>query len=102
MSIEIEFPLDRARSTMEPSQIERSLFEDSGRQIFPARFELVIVGNVHVVVIGFVISFSSFRRFRFQRISKNRRTADDADETDESNPNSRMINRAEDFFLHRR
>jgi hypothetical protein len=54
---------------METSQIQRSLFQDSGRQISPARFELLIVGNVHVIVIGFVISSSSFRRFRFQRIS---------------------------------
>ena len=52
MSIEIEFPLDRAVCAMESSQIQRSLFEDSGRQIFPARLELLIVGNVHVVVIG--------------------------------------------------
>jgi len=50
MSIEIEFPLDRARSAMEPSQIQRSLFEDSGRQISTARFELAIVGSVHVVM----------------------------------------------------
>ena len=69
MSIEIEFPLDRAGCAMEPSQIQRSLFEDSGCQIFPARLELVIVGSVHVVLIWFVISFSSFRRFRFQKIS---------------------------------
>ena len=69
MSIEIEFPLDRARRAMEPSQIQCSLFENSICQIFPARLELVIVGSVHVVVMGFVISSSSFRRFRFQRIS---------------------------------
>ena len=75
MSIEIEFPLDRARCAMEPSQIQRSLFEDSGRQIFLARLELVIVGSVHVVVIWFVISFSSFRRLRFQKISRFLRAA---------------------------
>jgi hypothetical protein len=68
MSIEIEFPLDRARSAMEPSQIQRSLFEDSGRQIFPARFELVIVGSVHAILIWFVISSSSVQRSRFQKI----------------------------------
>jgi hypothetical protein len=49
MSIEIEFSLDRARRAMEPSQIQPGLFEDPGRQIFPARLELVIVGSVHVV-----------------------------------------------------
>src|SRR6266404_5519897 len=70
MSIEIEFPLDRARRAMEPSQIQRRLFEDSGRQIFPARFELVIVGSVHVVMNCFVISFSIFRRSIFQKISE--------------------------------
>src|SRR5439155_17394830 len=67
---EIKFPLDFARGVMEPSQIERSLFEDSGRQIFPARLELVIVGSVHVVVNCFVISFSIFRRPIFQKISE--------------------------------
>ena len=46
MGIEIEFPLDRARSAMEPSQIQRSLFEDSGRQFFLAVLELLIVPNV--------------------------------------------------------
>jgi hypothetical protein len=76
---------------MEPSQIQRSLLEDSGGQLSPARLELVLVGSVHAILVWFVISFSSFRRFRFQKISKNRRTPDDADETDESNPNSRMI-----------
>ena len=59
ISIEIEFPLDRARRAMKASQIQRGLFEDSGRQIFPARLELVIVGSVHVILIWFVISFSS-------------------------------------------
>src|SRR6266487_1551216 len=68
ISIEIEFPLDFARSAMEPSQIQRSLFEDSGRQIFPARLVLVIVGRVHVVVNCFVISFSIFRRSISQKI----------------------------------
>jgi hypothetical protein len=48
MSIEIEFPLDCARRAIEPSQIQLSLFEDPGRQISPARFELVIVGSFHV------------------------------------------------------
>ena len=70
MSIEIEFPLDRARRAMEPSQIQPGLFEDPGRQIFAARLELVIVGSVHVVVIGFVISSSIFRRPIFQKISE--------------------------------
>src|SRR5256885_538168 len=51
---------------MEPSQIQRSLFENSGRQISPARFELVIVGSVHVEC--FVISFSIFRRSTSQGI----------------------------------
>ena len=51
MSIKIEFSLERARRAMEPSQIQRSLFEDSGRQIFPARLELVIVGSVNVCVL---------------------------------------------------
>src|SRR6266478_7987062 len=69
ISIEIEFPLDRARSAMEPSQIQRSLFEDSGRQFLPARLEMVIVGSVHAILIWFVISSSSVRRSRFQKIS---------------------------------
>ena len=50
ISIEIEFPLEPARRAMKPSQIQRGLFEDSGCQISPARFELVIVGSVHVVM----------------------------------------------------
>jgi hypothetical protein len=57
ISIEIEFPLDFARSAMEPSHIQRSLLEDSGRQIFPARLELIVVGSVHAILIWFVISF---------------------------------------------
>ena len=69
MSIEIEFPLDRAGCAMEPSQIQRSLFEDSGCQFLLARLEMVIVGSVHDILIWFVISSSSFRRLRFQRIS---------------------------------
>ena len=69
MSIQIEFPLDRARCAMEPSQIQRSLLENSGGQLSLARLELVIVGRVHVVVIWFVISSSSFRRPIFQKIS---------------------------------
>jgi len=52
MSIQIEFPLDRTCCAMETSQIQHSLFENFGCQIFTARFELLIVGNVHVVVIG--------------------------------------------------
>jgi hypothetical protein len=70
MSIEIEFPLDRARRAMEPSQIQRSLFEDSGSQIFPACVELVVVGSVHTILIWFVISSSSVRRSKFQKISE--------------------------------
>jgi hypothetical protein len=69
VGIEIEFPLDRAGRAMEPSQIQRSLFEDSVCQIPSARLELVMIGSVHVVLIGCAISSSSFRRFRFQRIS---------------------------------
>ena len=53
---------------MEPPQIQRSLFEDSGGEIFPARFVLVIVDNVHVIVIWLVTSFSSVRRSTFQQI----------------------------------
>ena len=68
MSIEIEFPLDRACRTMEASQIQRSLFEDSVCQIPSARLELVMVGSVHVILIWFVIASSSFRRARFQKI----------------------------------
>ena len=60
MSLEIEFPLDRARRAMKPSQIQGSLLEDSGSQILSARLELVIVGNVHVVVVRSVICSSSF------------------------------------------
>ena len=70
MSIEIEFPLEPARRATKSSQIQRGLFEDSGCQIFPARFEMVIVGSVHVILIWFVISFSIFRRSIFQKISE--------------------------------
>jgi hypothetical protein len=70
MSIEIEFPLEPARRVMEPSQIQRSLFEDPGGQLSSARFELVIVSSIHVVVNCFVISFSTFQRARFQKISE--------------------------------
>ena len=69
MSIEIEFPLDRAGCAMEASQIYLSLFEDFGCQFLLARLEMVIVVGVHNILIWLVISFSIFRRFRFQRIS---------------------------------
>jgi hypothetical protein len=70
MSIEIEFPLDRARSAMEPSQIQRRLFEDSGRQFLLAGLELMVGSSVHVVVFWLVISSSIFRRPIFQKISE--------------------------------
>ncbi len=70
MSIEIKFPLDRARSAMEPSQIQRSLFEDSGRQFLLAGLELMVGSSVHVVVFWLVISSSIFRRPIFQKISE--------------------------------
>jgi hypothetical protein len=62
MSIEIEFPLDPAPRAMEPSQIQRGRFKDSGRQIFPAALVLVIVGSVHAVLIG---------GYFFLKVSKN-------------------------------
>ena len=49
--------------------IQRSVFEDSGRQIVLISPTFVVVGNVHAVVIWFVICFSSFRRSRLQKIS---------------------------------
>ncbi len=52
MSVEIEFPLDRARCAVEPSQIYSSLFEDFGCQFLLAGSEMVIVGSVHVVESG--------------------------------------------------
>src|SRR6478672_10966089 len=42
ISSEIEFPLDPARRTMKPSQIQRGLFEDSGCQFLLAGLEIVI------------------------------------------------------------
>ena len=42
--------------------IQRSLFEDSGRQIVLTSPAFVVVGSVHTVVIWFVICFSSFRK----------------------------------------
>ena len=68
MSVEIKLSLDRADRAMEPTQIHRSLFKDFACQISFARLECVIVHSVHVVVIWFVISSSSFRRSRFQKI----------------------------------
>ena len=49
--------------------IQRSVFEDSGRQIVLISPTFVVVGNVHAVVIWFVICFSSFRRSRLQKLS---------------------------------
>jgi succinate dehydrogenase/fumarate reductase cytochrome b subunit len=49
--------------------IQRSLFEDSGRQIVLISPAFVVVGSVHAVVIWLVICFSSFRRSRLQKIS---------------------------------
>src|SRR6266403_15135 len=80
-SIEIEFSLDRARRAMEPSQIQPSLFEDSGRQIFPARLELVIVGGVHLILICLLFLpqvfedryFRKFRKIAAPRIARMKR-----------------------------
>ena len=70
MSIEIEFPLDPAPRAMEPSQIQRSLFEDSVCQIFLARLELVMVDSVHAILIGslFLPQASEERDFRKSQI----------------------------------
>jgi hypothetical protein len=49
--------------------IQRSLFEDSGRQIVLISPAFVVVGSVHAVAIWFVICFSRFRKSRLQKIS---------------------------------
>src|SRR5262249_8331512 len=56
ISIEIEFPLDRAGCTMESSQIGGGLFQDSSRQLFPRYPANVFVGSVHFLDL-FVHSF---------------------------------------------
>ena len=49
--------------------IQRSLFEDSGRQIVLISPAFVVVGSVHAFVIWCLICFSSFRKSRLQKIS---------------------------------
>jgi hypothetical protein len=51
IGIEIEFPLDcacRACRTIEPSQILRGLFENSGCQLSLTRLGCITFGSVHV------------------------------------------------------
>jgi hypothetical protein len=51
ISIEIKFPLDRARRAMKSSQVLRGLFKDPGRQILLICLRDVTVGSVHIVVV---------------------------------------------------
>jgi len=107
MSIEIEFPLEPVSSRHEtvPNPVRPVL--DLGRQIFPARLELVIVGSVHVVVIGFVIlpqafGDSDFREFQIScenlsartlLVSRDRVAGALLNCPAESKPNSRITKR---------
>jgi len=62
----IEFPLERARRAMGPLQIQPSLFEDSGRQIFPGRLEMLIVGTFMPFQFGSIFLRQAFEALDFR------------------------------------
>ncbi len=67
ISIEIKFPLDRARRAMEAAQILCGLLENSRGQLSLACLGDVIFGRFHLV--DLFIPFSSFRKSTFQKSS---------------------------------